>query len=115
MWVIHSFIYSLIYSLINSFIHSLVRSFTYSITYSFVHSFISAPDGQTSPQRLQFSTPMFSPAPREKREKKSIHVPRDGPVETPSTQDLYSALSLQADDTDNVNEYVESYSLRRSA
>lgn len=73
-----------------------------SFTYLFSDS--SAPDGQTSPPRLQYSTPMFSPAPREKREKKSIHLPRDGPVETPSTHDLYLALSLQADDNDDIDE-----------
>jgi len=64
-----------------------------------------SPDGP----KLQFSSASFSPAPRNllSETRNSPQVPRDGPVEIPSTDDLYKALSLRTDKSQFINEFNE--------
>lgn len=66
-----------------------------------------SPDGP----RLQFSSASFSPAPRNlfstSESRCSPKIPRDGPVENPSTDDLYKALSLKTDKSQFINEFNE--------
>lgn len=65
-----------------------------------------SPDGP----RLQFSSASFSPAPRSlplSESRVSPQIPRDGPVEIPSTDDLYKALSLRTDKSQIINEFNE--------
>ncbi|XP_032239900.2 afadin- and alpha-actinin-binding protein B [Nematostella vectensis] len=62
-----------------------------------------SPDGRTSPPKLQFSTPMFSPAPRKTRENRVI-LPREGPITSPTTEDLYHALSIKTPASSVLNE-----------
>lgn len=66
-----------------------------------------SPDGP----RLQFSSASFSPAPRNlfstSESRGSPKIPRDGPVENPSTDDLYKALSLKTDKSQFINEFNE--------
>lgn len=61
--------------------------------------------------RLQFSSASFSPAPRNlfpsSETRASLKIPRDGPIENPSTDDLYKALSLTPDKSQEINEFNE--------
>ncbi|KAK2554607.1 Afadin- and alpha-actinin-binding protein A [Acropora cervicornis] len=61
--------------------------------------------------RLQFSSASFSPAPRNlfpsSETRVSLKIPRDGPIENPSTDDLYKALSLTPDKSQEINEFNE--------
>lgn len=58
--------------------------------------------------RLQFSSPSFSPAPRSLPSSEvSPQIPRDGPIEIPSTDELYKALSLKTDKSQFINEFNE--------
>lgn len=65
-----------------------------------------APDGP----RLKFSSVSFSPAPRGllfSETKVSPNIPREGPVEIPNTEELYTALSLRTDKSQIINEFNE--------
>lgn len=59
---------------------------------------------------LQFSSASFSPAPRNlllSESRVSPQIPRDGPVEIPTTDDLYKALSLKTNKSQLISEFNE--------
>ena len=86
---------------------SLFLSFSLFLSLSlFFICFLIAPEGR----RFQYSAPCFSPAPRTSFLSEtgvSPNVPRDGPVEIPSTEELYRALSLNTDKSQMISEFNE--------
>ncbi|KAL9950371.1 hypothetical protein ACROYT_G042859 [Oculina patagonica] len=65
-----------------------------------------SPDGP----RLKFSPMSFSPAPRGlllSEARVSPNIPREGPLEIPNTEELYTALSLRTDNYKTINEFNE--------